>query len=651
MIFPLLYPLAVLIFYFFYPYSFSNFLLRVAFALLFSLFALVLLKGLRFRIKLKGSLIIAMVLLAAVTGSGLLILQGINFAGDEPHYLLITKSIIYDFDLDVKNQYLSKQWQEFYRKEVKILPHANPGRDGGWYPMHLPGISVLLIPFYLISKGLPVEWKNFLLRAGFSLYGLLFMAMFFKILREEFPGREKELFLLGTLTIPIYPYFFHLFPELPAAGILLYLFYRIWYRNPSHGAFLCLGLLGGVLSWFGVKFPVLVFGLLLIIWWRHGFKKAVIFAAGFGAVYSTFLYYLYVHYGALSPAVVYNGMMTPQERLEFLKLVLYKIPLHYRTETFLDYFLGQRDGLLPYAPFYLFGIAGLWIGRRRKVVKAAFLLFMLFYFSYAWLTHRGGYCPPVRPLVPVIWVLLLGLGVFLAELKNENLRVIFKITAFLALITSLLLLFQPLSYYQPTTHDVFERAARFFHNLSNFYFYLPNYLPSYIKAKSPARWLPNYIWSILLLLFLLAIIKFSRTEEKKQKKTLILSLFLVILLPFFLFPNIPLRNGKMVIGDKGRIMVFNARYWRGKCVIAFEENAPVFVLKEKQFLYVKAEDDGELEVTGRKRIYMKKGEIQILRAKENPTLPYKGKKLIQLKVKEKGPFLICFRERHLKGQL
>ncbi len=645
-------PLLVIIFHFIYPYSLTNLAARLAVAVGLSLFVYLLGKDklrLKVRISEKGAVLV--VLAAALLASFLLVVQNIHFSGDEPHYLLITKSIVYDFDLDVKNQYQQEQWQEFYDRKVRILPHANPGLDGGWYPMHLPGISVLLVPFYLLSKPLPVPAKNFILRAGFSLYGLLFLVMLLKILQREFPGLERELLLLSCLTIPIFPYFFHLFPEIPAAGIFLFIFYHVFYRNPSFPNLFLLGLFSGTLAWFGVKFPVLVFALLLILLWRRGFKAALVFLGGFLAVYSTFLYYLKVHYGAFSPAVVYNGMMTPQQRLEFLKLVLYKIPLHYRTETFLDYFLGQRDGLLPYAPYYLFAIAGLWLARRRKVLQAGFLVFFLFYFSYAWLTHRGGYCPPVRPLVPVMWVLVLGLGAFLSHNRNRTLRAIFYSASLIAFLFVILLMAHPLALYQATTHDVVERAALLFHKISNFYIYLPWLLPSYIKAKPPSEWLPNYIWSFLLLLALFLIVRFSRREGKSAGVRIAGWVLVAAALPFLLFPNIPLREGKMVTADRGRMMVFNAKRWKKKCVLAFESHAPVFILQRGQKLHVRAEEAGQLLITGRRGIEMEKGQLKVFEADQLPSIPFKGKRLVEVKVKNAGPFLICPSEKALKEAL
>src|SRR5205823_2209370 len=45
------------------------------------------------------------------------------FAGDEPHYLVLTNSLILDGDVDVKNDYLAGRYRNYY--PFPLDPHVN----------------------------------------------------------------------------------------------------------------------------------------------------------------------------------------------------------------------------------------------------------------------------------------------------------------------------------------------------------------------------------------------------------------------------------------------------------------------------------------------------------------------------------------------
>jgi len=69
-----------------------------------------------------------------------------------------------------------------------------------------------------------------------------------------------------------------------------------------------------------------------------------------------------------------------------------------------------------------------------------------------------------------------------------------------------LLMSNPSFLYQPTTHDITFRGGAFFISLSNIVFYIPIFLPSFIKINNLGSW-PNYIWIILILVFFISYIR------------------------------------------------------------------------------------------------------------------------------------------------
>ena len=74
--------------------------------------------------------------------------------GDEPFYLLITESIVHDFDLDLSNQYRTLERSETGRRDLKPQFGDPTGPNGQQYSRHEPFLALLLIPGYLLA-GLP----------------------------------------------------------------------------------------------------------------------------------------------------------------------------------------------------------------------------------------------------------------------------------------------------------------------------------------------------------------------------------------------------------------------------------------------------------------------------------------------------------------
>jgi hypothetical protein len=70
--------------------------------------------------------------------------------GDEPHYLVITQSLLLDHDLRIENNHLRGDYRAYFGGP--LAPHyIRRGRDGEIYSIHAPGISVLVAPAFAIG--------------------------------------------------------------------------------------------------------------------------------------------------------------------------------------------------------------------------------------------------------------------------------------------------------------------------------------------------------------------------------------------------------------------------------------------------------------------------------------------------------------------
>ena len=68
---------------------------------------------------------------------------------DEPHYLVITQSLLRDGDLKVENNYLRREYREFYTGDLQ--PHyLRRGQNQEIYSIHAPGLPAVVAPVFAL---------------------------------------------------------------------------------------------------------------------------------------------------------------------------------------------------------------------------------------------------------------------------------------------------------------------------------------------------------------------------------------------------------------------------------------------------------------------------------------------------------------------
>ncbi len=499
--------------------------------------------------------------------------KGFAFSGDEPWYLMTTHSIYQDQDINVANNYDQEDYFHFYPKtlypKITLGKYGRYGKKGtDWiFPINQPGISVLILPFYALSQLFKEKVLIFIIKGSLAIWAALFGVQLFLLANDLWKKERLSLVLwfLFSFSAPVLFYAFHLYPEVPIALLSVYLFRKIRAKEPySTRQYLFFGFVLSLFIWFGLKYnmifwPMLLVSGYLILREQKAGKKIIGFLA-FPAL-SLVLFYLYIHalYGTYNPISLYEGVLTP-EKIAAFKQTLLKIPLMLRIDTFFDYFLDQRDGLLLYSPLYFFSFLGIVETFRKAKKELVILLFFSvpFIFNYALLSHRQGSCPQGRVLTPIIWIMAVFIGYFLVYNKKKFFSVLFWIACILGLINAAILLSHPSFLYQPTTHEFTFRGGEFFVNLSNFGFYLPNVLPSFIKVNNVGYW-PNYVWLGLIILFFLGYIRKlgpQKTIPYPRHTIFILAGLLLFFVWFSLFPQFTLLNPVNVGYDTGEKITF-----------------------------------------------------------------------------------------------
>jgi hypothetical protein len=183
------------------------------------------------------------------------------YSGDEPHYLLVSESLVDDGDVDIKNDYLERRYRPFYAGHLD--PHVNTSlftaASPHWYSMHGVGLPVVLVPAYAAdgAHGATVEMV--------AIAAVVLLLTF--LWARRFTG-ETLFAAVATAALGFSPGFLGLegrvFPDLPAAALLLAGLLLL--EHPARGSrhLLLLGVLVGVSPWFHFK-NALPFGTIAVI--------------------------------------------------------------------------------------------------------------------------------------------------------------------------------------------------------------------------------------------------------------------------------------------------------------------------------------------------------------------------------------------------
>lgn len=458
-------------------------------------------------------------------GAGVLALRSgdIYFSGDEPHYLLITHSLVHDRDFDLKNNYDHKDYERYMLPGVTITPHViKRAENGPWYSFHSPGVAILLVPFYVLGELLGKSALLVLLRLGMAVFGALFGLELYLYARREW-GREGlalGLWLTVSFATPVFFYSIHVYPEIVVALLSLTLF-RFARQSESWTArkVLLAGFLVSFIIWFhALKYLFLLAPLFIYLVGALGKRfrdraRVLYVLIGPALVGGLYLVFQKSFYGSFSPsAISWRGALSGSESVSYLKFLVAGIPFRFRWETLAGYFLDQKDGLLFYAPVYLFAFLGAALLLKRKRSGFWTLAFVAgpYVLVSAFLTQRTGYAPQARPLVAVIWALAILLGAFLAENRKKLFDALEVVAAAAGFAVVVLLLLNPTAIYQETTEGTIERGGALFNQLSNLHAHIRGVLPSYLKVEG--RWPPNIIWPLALVVFIAAYLLWRKED-------------------------------------------------------------------------------------------------------------------------------------------
>jgi hypothetical protein len=385
--------------------------------------------------------------LALYCGLGLRSLATIGPGGDEPHYLIITHSLLVDRDVKIENNHARGDYRAFWGGDLRP-DYFVRGQNGEIYSIHSPGISALVLPGYAVAGARGAVITICLLGA------LAALAIFDVALLLGGPAIALLTWVSVCLTVPFVPHAWMVYPEMAGAAIVAWAVR--WMAEddsylvsagpakacPERSSFdplsndagagrpvlsetlilrhaqderqvegvttssrragnsvrwLWRGACLGFLPWLHTKFVVLLAMLTLFLLWqlRSRLRDAAALLLPIGLLSAAWLAYFYVIYGSIDPQVAYGAYTAINVRFENLP------------RSLLGFAIDQKFGLLVYSPIYLLSIVGMWCLLRDRAQRGFALALLATAIPYIISSARlhmwwGGNSAPARFLVPLL---------------------------------------------------------------------------------------------------------------------------------------------------------------------------------------------------------------------------------------------------------
>ena len=300
---------------------------------------------------MRGAALVWLVLFAAYAATiGLPAFGTSQFGGDEPHYLLTAESIVTDRDLDLRDEYATGAYRDWY---PYVLERHGRLTNGQANEPHGAGFALLIAPAYAVGGTLAVQ----LLLAAIAAFAFALAALLARWVVPE-PWASSAALVCG-LSPPALASATAVSPEL-TAGALIALAALLALKSRAlprirwvAGASVALGML----PWLGLQFSVagLVVGLAMFRWLRRRARGFAMFVEVEVLLFSGVMFVTINDqlFGGFTPAAA----AVPVERLGDLDAADYLE----RAPRLVGLWLDRTYGVLRWAPIIALAFYGLWL--------------------------------------------------------------------------------------------------------------------------------------------------------------------------------------------------------------------------------------------------------------------------------------------------
>ena len=388
-------------------------------------------------------------------------------SGDEPHYLVISQTLLKYHSLDVMQDYKNADYHQFY--PIMLEPHVVANLQGHLLPLHNIGGPILwLLPYVLLGR-LGVVFF-------ISMVTILILVNIYLLLRL-LGSSERIAFLVSlsyALASPLYIYSHLAFVEVLGAFICIYVLRKILQLEVAGVELWLCSFLIGLLPWIHIRFALLetsLFCLLLYKLYRQNrLRHIMALVLPVAVLFVMMEVFSIVVWGtwnlAASQVANHNGPF------EILPLKSF----------FLGLFFDQEYGLLFSSPIFLFLFIGIILSGRKQLLgyNLSMLIisvpYIILFASFR--NWFGGANPPGRYLLVLLPLYCYYLACAMERLKNSLVRVWFYVSISYGLLYNLASIAPP--------HNGFNAEKGFNVTLQLLAFvHLPvtDYLPSLFACK------------------------------------------------------------------------------------------------------------------------------------------------------------------------
>ncbi len=323
------------------------------------------------------------------TAAGRLAGHGSIPGGDEPHYLVITQSLLADGDLQIENNHARRDYAPYFQGDLHP-DYVARGRNGAIYSIHPVGLPVLVAPAFALAGYRGVVWLLVVIAACGA---TLLWQVARRVSGSATSATTAWMAVAGSA--PFVLHGFAVYPEVPAALCALYaLCGAAPARDADGGPWLPRGICVALLPWLGTKYApmavVIVGALALRGWERRSFRAIAAAVLPFMVSVAGWLAFFWAVWGVPTPTAPYGN--TTQTSLANL-LVGGPALL-----------VDQEYGLFAYAPALMLSLPGLWClwrdrgNARRLALEIALAVLALGATVGAYQMWWGGSAAPGRQL-------------------------------------------------------------------------------------------------------------------------------------------------------------------------------------------------------------------------------------------------------------
>lgn len=339
--------------------------------------------------------------------------------GDEPHYLVITQSLLSDGDLQIENNHRQRDYRSYFAGELRPDFRVR-GRNQEIYSIHAPGVAALVAPAFLVA-GYPGAVVLLLVIAALGsalTWHLAWMAT----------GRHDAAWFAWAAVTASATWIFHsftIYPDGPGAVLLLTGAWALLRldrealdRSEAIKPWFWHGVALALLPWMHTRFSVLAGGVGALVLLRlahvpNAGAKAFAFLVVPGVSCLAWLGHFIAIYGTPDPSAPYGG---EEGAIGFVPGGLAGL------------LFDQRFGFVAYAPALIFAFVGIGImlarrDWRRHALQLLFVLipyvFIVTYVAMWW----GGRSAPARFFMPVLPWMAVPIAIAWSVMTRRSTRV------------------------------------------------------------------------------------------------------------------------------------------------------------------------------------------------------------------------------------